>query len=291
IRRDRPDSCQQSFPDCPAMCCRGLLLAFAPARGRTLRTAGLGLGMQAANALIPPATMRANVAALKCTEHDQTGTAAAGARHESDKSHPHFINIDINFGDNTMLRIVLAAGLVLVSTAVLADNKSDCLDSKDHEQRIKGCSAIIQHNPKDVIAYHNRGDAYGLKGDFDHAIADYTKAIEINPNYAPAYNGRGRAYTSKGDYVHAVADVTRASELTPKVRPWPAVVKAAPPKAKAATQVGMPVAVKAPAAEKAPMPAKAPAAEKPQVPGKSGEKASAAVKATGVEKPSDDSWP
>jgi len=178
-----------------------------------------------------------------------------------------------------MLRSVMAAGLVLASSAALADNRTDCLDNKDHDLRIKGCSAIIQHNPKDVIAYHNRGDAYGLKGDFDHAIADYTKAIEINPNYAPAYNGRGRAYTSKGDYVHAVADVTRASELTPKVRPWPAVVKAAPPKAKAAAQVGMPVA------------AKAPAAEKPPVPGKSGEKASAAVKATGVEKPSDDSWP
>jgi tetratricopeptide (TPR) repeat protein len=133
-----------------------------------------------------------------------------------------------------MLRIVLAAGLVLVSTAVLADNKSDCLDSKDHEQRIKGCSAIIQHDPKDVVAYHNRGDAYGLKGDFDHAIADYSKAIEINPNFAPAYNGRGRAYTSKGDYVHAVADVTKAGELTPKqavVQPSP-VITPAPAKSK-----------------------------------------------------------
>ena len=189
-----------------------------------------------------------------------------------------------------MLRSVMAAGLVLASSAALADNRTDCLDNRDHDLRIKGCSAVIQHNPKDVVAYHNRGDAYGLKGDFDHAIADYTKAIEINPSYAPAYNGRGRAYTSKGDYVHAVADVTRASELTPKVRPWPAVVKAAPPKAKTA-QVGMPAAAKAPVTEKASMPAKAPAAEKPPVPGKSGEKASAAAKASVVEKPSDDSWP
>jgi len=188
--------------------------------------------MKGANALIPPATMRANVAALKCTKHDQTGTAAAGARHERDKSHPHFINIDVNFGDNTMLRIVVAAGLVLVSTTVLADNKSDCLDSKDHDLRIKGCSAIIQHNPKDVAAYHNRGDAYGLKGDVDHAIADYTKAIEINPNYAPAYDSRGRAYTSKGDYVHAVADVTKAGELTPKQVPPSPVMNPTPPKSK-----------------------------------------------------------
>ena len=50
---------------------------------------------------------------------------------------------------------------------------------------------MIQRNPKDVVAYHNRGDAYGLKGDIDRAISDYTKAIELNPNYAPAYNSRG----------------------------------------------------------------------------------------------------
>ena len=104
-----------------------------------------------------------------------------------------------------MLRWVVAAGFVVLTTAALADSKSDCLDSRDHELRIKGCSAIILRNPKDVIAYHNRGEAYGLKGDLDRAIADYNRAIELNPNYAPAYNSRGRAYTSKGDYVHAVA--------------------------------------------------------------------------------------
>ena len=130
-----------------------------------------------------------------------------------------------------MLRIVAATGLVLVSWAVLADDKGDCLDSKDHNLRILGCSLMIQRNPKDVVAYHNRGDAYGLKGDIDRAISDYTKAIVLDPNYVPAYNSRGRAYVSKGDYVRAVDDVTRAGELTHKPVPKPqlssAVVKAA----------------------------------------------------------------
>ena len=129
-----------------------------------------------------------------------------------------------------MLRTVVVAGLWLVSTAALAeslwlesaialaDKKTDCLNSKDHDLRIDGCSTMIQRNPKDVVAYHNRGDAYGLKGDIDRAISDYTEAIELNPNYAPAYNSRGRAYTRKGDYVRAVDDVTKAGELTRKVR-------------------------------------------------------------------------
>ena len=135
----------------------------------------------------------------------------------------------------------LAESLWLDETAALADKRRDCLESKDHNLRIEGCSAIIDHNPEDVVAFHNRGDAYGLKGDFDRAISDYTKAIELNPNYAPAYNSRGRAYTRKGDYIRAVADVTKAGELTrrgrargnqkgaankkPSVDPWPTWTK------------------------------------------------------------------
>ena len=129
-----------------------------------------------------------------------------------------------------VLRSAVGAGLWLVPTTGLAESrrleskaaladKSDCLNSKDHELRILGCKAMIRRNPKDAVAYHNRGDAYGLKGDIDSAISDYTKAIELNPNYAAAYNSRGRAYTRKGDYVRAVDDVTKAGELTRKLRP------------------------------------------------------------------------
>lgn len=163
-----------------------------------------------------------------------------------------------------MLRTILAASLGLVATAALADSKSDCLNSKDHDLRIKSCSLLLQRNPKDVIAYHNRGEAYGLNGNLDRAISDYTKAIELNPSYAPAYNGRGRAYTSKGDYTHAVADVTRASELTPKLRPWPAIVKAAPAKAKEVTKPAGPTPGKVPVTEKAAaVPSKPPATDTP----------------------------
>jgi tetratricopeptide (TPR) repeat protein len=110
----------------------------------------------------------------------------------------------------------LAESLRLEPQPALADKKRNCLDSKDHDLRIESCSAMIQHNPKDVVAHHNRGDAYGLKGEIDRAISDYTVAIVLNPNYAPAYNSRGRAYTSKGDYLRAVADVTKARELIGK---------------------------------------------------------------------------
>jgi tetratricopeptide (TPR) repeat protein len=168
-------------------------------------------------------------------------------------------------GDKSMWRTTVAASLILASATALADDKSDCLDSKDHDLRIKGCSAMIERNPKDVVAYHNRGDAHGLKGEVDQAISDYTKAIVLNPNYAPAYNSRGRAYVSKGDYVRAVDDVTKAGELARKVWPSPAVVQAAPAKQMQASKPGLPVAGKPPDAEKPSAPAKSPAVGKASV--------------------------
>jgi tetratricopeptide (TPR) repeat protein len=184
-----------------------------------------------------------------------------------------------------MLRSVMAVGMVLASTVALADNRTDCLNNKDHDLRIKSCSAIIQQNPMDVVAYHNRGDAYGLKGDFDHAIADYTKAIEVDPNYAPAYNSRGRAYTSKGDYVHAVADVTRATELGPKSVPKQRPASAPKGVAHKSKEGQMKSGLAAPKQEGLAM---APADKSKQV-----AKPGLAVpgKAPVVEDPSDGSWP
>jgi tetratricopeptide (TPR) repeat protein len=193
--------------------------------------------------------------------------------------------------------LLVAANLMLVSAAALADDKSDCLDSSDHDLRIKGCSAIIERNPKDVVSYYNRGAAHGLKGDVDRAIADYTKAIVLNPNYAPAYNSRGRAYASKGDYIRAVDDVTKAGEITAKAWPSPAVVKVSPTKPKEVATPAQPAVVKVsptkpkevakpalPVAGKAPVVEKSSVAQKAPVVEKNG-------KAPTGEKPTDDSWP
>jgi hypothetical protein len=53
--------------------------------------------------------------------------------------------------DKSMWRTTVVASFV-GSTIALADDKSDCLDSKDHDLRIKSCSAMTERNPKDVVA-------------------------------------------------------------------------------------------------------------------------------------------
>jgi tetratricopeptide (TPR) repeat protein len=120
--------------------------------------------------------------------------------------------------EGTMRRSCLLGGSLIaaMSTAAMADDKRDCLQHKVEAIRIKACSAVIQHGPRDAVAYYNRGLAYVTSGDVENAVADYSKAIAINPNYAPAYDSRGRAYASKGDYTNAIADVSKAADLVPK---------------------------------------------------------------------------
>ena len=133
--------------------------------------------------------------------------------------------------------VAASAVLAVLSAAALADDKSDCQNNGNRDLQIKSCSALIERDAKDAMAYHNRGVAYQFKGDLDRAIADYNKAIELRPTYARAYESRGRAYASKGVFTNAVADVTKATELAARKKaaaagpaaPSPKTVKATPP--------------------------------------------------------------
>ncbi|MCD4720944.1 MAG: tetratricopeptide repeat protein, partial [Desulfobacula sp.] len=52
-------------------------------------------------------------------------------------------------------------------------------------------------------------------GNFDRAIADYTKALEINPGLHDTYYNRGIAWSEKGDLQRAIADCRKALSLDP----------------------------------------------------------------------------
>ena len=131
-----------------------------------------------------------------------------------------------------LMRLLLAVTAIVSAAApAVASDEQDCFQGQEPELRIKGCSELIQRDPDDATAYHNRAVAYGLAGDIDNAIADYTKVIQIAPDNASAYDNRGRAYASKGDYTHAVEDGTKAHELMAKATAQPIMVTPKAPKA------------------------------------------------------------
>jgi len=85
----------------------------------------------------------------------------------------------------------------------------------DYEQAIAAYTKAIELDPDCATAYHNRGIAYRKLGDYDQAIADHSKAIELDAENAKYYNNRGFAYNELEEYTLAISDFTKAIELDP----------------------------------------------------------------------------
>jgi len=73
----------------------------------------------------------------------------------------------------------------------------------------------IQLNPREIANYNDRATMWFELGNYDSAIADYTRALRLNPNLASVYNSRGIAYFRKGDFEQAVEDLNRVVQLRP----------------------------------------------------------------------------
>ena len=64
--------------------------------------------------------------------------------------------------------------------------------------------------------YSNRAVEYAGKGQWDQAIADYTKALEKNPRSVNDYINRAAAYMQKSNFVLALKDFNKALEINPQ---------------------------------------------------------------------------
>ena len=87
----------------------------------------------------------------------------------------------------------------------------------EYDKAIADFDEAIRLDPKDAVAYRNRGDAWQLARGVDKAIADYTEAIRLDPKDAVAYDEPGRPPgCNRQDYDKAIADYsTRRSGSTP----------------------------------------------------------------------------
>ena len=52
-------------------------------------------------------------------------------------------------------------------------------------------------------------------GEYDEAVATFTKAIELNPGYAKAYYNRGSIYDKMGELDKAIVDYRKTISLDP----------------------------------------------------------------------------
>ena len=124
-----------------------------------------------------------------------------------------------------MSTILSVCVLIILAVAGCAEMKADSYFNRaltygkkgQYDQAIADYTKAIEINPGHAMAYYNRGRAYAIgKGQYDQAIADYNKAIEINPGYAMAYYNRALTYSKKGQYDQAIADYNKAIKINPR---------------------------------------------------------------------------
>jgi tetratricopeptide (TPR) repeat protein len=94
---------------------------------------------------------------------------------------------------------------------------------KDYDRAIANLSNWIGHGdigpsePGFAVMFYQRANAYGVIGQADSAIADYSQAIRINPTNYLAFINRGMTYAIyKDDYDRAIADFDEAIGRQPK---------------------------------------------------------------------------
>src|SRR5688500_17225725 len=70
-------------------------------------------------------------------------------------------------------------------------------------------------DPKRARECVDSGFAWLEEGEFDKAIADFTKALDFDRKMADAYQGRGAAWGRKGEHAKAIADLNEALRIDP----------------------------------------------------------------------------
>jgi len=83
----------------------------------------------------------------------------------------------------------------------------------DFDQAIAYFTKVITTNPGLAEAYYNRGVMYMKKNSLDQAISDFSKAVQLRPAYAQVFNNRAVAYYNKKEYAKSWEDVRRAESL------------------------------------------------------------------------------
>ncbi len=110
---------------------------------------------------------------------------------------------------------VLAACSPISGAAAYNKRGLDFMSQKKYTEAIADFTEVIRLDPKNAMAYNNRGAYYSLQK-YTEAIADFTEAIRLDPKYAEAYNDRGYAYLYQQKFAEAIADINEAIRLDPE---------------------------------------------------------------------------
>lgn len=89
----------------------------------------------------------------------------------------------------------------------------DGLNNNNLEQQVILFTQAIEKDPKYILAYHRRADAYKELKQYKKALADYNTIISMSPKDPFKYYARGLLYLEQKNYITAEQDFTSAIKL------------------------------------------------------------------------------
>ncbi len=95
----------------------------------------------------------------------------------------------------------------------LREQGTSLLRQSQYQAAVDALTRSLNLNPRDHVAYNERGAAYTWLGKDAEAIGDFTRAIRLDKQFAVAYRNRGSAYLRQGQPQEAVDDLTQAIAL------------------------------------------------------------------------------
>ncbi len=124
----------------------------------------------------------------------------------------HKLYFTYNGGPVFDLRTASSKSAAPPSTSDASANPVDAQlsETKPQESDTRGAA-----EESDAAAIARRGTASAGRNDYDHAIADLTRAIELEPNNPDYFYERGQVFWRKNEPQKAIVDFTRALELKP----------------------------------------------------------------------------
>ena len=91
------------------------------------------------------------------------------------------------------------------------------MEPGNYQKAITHFNRALAISPRLGNVYFERGVAHRLSNETDLALADFEQAIEVNGNFARAYSGLGSIYRERGDYRHAMEQYTKSLNIEPNV--------------------------------------------------------------------------
>jgi tetratricopeptide (TPR) repeat protein len=85
---------------------------------------------------------------------------------------------------------------------------------KEADKALADYNKALELNPKDAVAYNNRGLVHHERGELDKALADYSMAITLDPTNPTFYENRALILAAKGLTPKAAEDYKKALKLT-----------------------------------------------------------------------------